>query len=74
MTALIDFFTSFAEVIGNIIDFVVDFIGQMFDLVVMLAEAAVAIPMLFLVLPPPATVALTAILTIAIAYKMLGRE
>lgn len=74
MQAIIDFFTSFVGVLGNIINFVVDFIGQMLDLVVMLGEAAIAIPMTFLVLPPPATIALTSILTIAIAYKMLGRE
>lgn len=74
MQALLDFFSTFASVIGNLIDFVIDFIEQIIGLIALLAEAAVAIPMVFLVLPPPATVALTSILAIAIIYKTLGRE
>lgn len=74
MEAIINFFTSIAAAVSSIIQFVIDFIGQMFDLVEMLVEAATAIPMLFVVLPPPATVALTTIVTIAVAYKLLGRE
>ena len=74
MQAIIEFFTAFADVIENVIEFLFDFIGTMIDLVVMLGEAALAIPMVFAIMPPPATVVLTAILTIAITYKMIGRE
>lgn len=74
MEAIITFFTSLIDTITNLLGFVLDFVGQMLDMIVMVGEAAVSIPLTFLVLPPPATVALTSILTIAIAYKLLGRE
>lgn len=74
MDAIIKFFTSIIDVITSILSFVGDFIVQMFELATMLVEAAAAIPTLFAIFPPAATVALSAILAIAIAYKLLGRE
>lgn len=74
MEAIINFFVSIAEVVNTLILFVVDFIAQIGTLAKMLLEAVTAIPMVLVVMPPPATVALTSIITIAVAYKLLGRE
>lgn len=74
MTEIINFFKSISDVVFFLIDFVIDLISSLGDLAGMLVEAATAIPSVFLVMPPPATVALSAILTIAILYKTLGRE
>lgn len=74
MTEIINFLTSIINVIISLLDFVVSLVMQMGDLAKMLVQAATAIPSVFLIMPPPATIALTAILTIAIIYKTLGRE
>ena len=74
MTELLNFFKSLAGVIVALVEFVFGLIGDLGELAGMLVEAATAIPSVFLIMPPPATVALSAILTIAILYKTLGRE
>ena len=74
MTEILDFLSSIAGLIVTLIDFVFSLIADLGDLAGILVEAATAIPTVFLIMPPPATVALSAILTIAILYKTLGRE
>lgn len=74
MTEIFNFLKSIIDVIISLLDFVVSLVGQLGDLAGMLVEAASAIPSVFLIMPPAASVALAAILTIAIIYKTLGRE
>lgn len=74
MTELLNFFRSLTGVIVALVEFVFGIIADLGQLAGMLVEAATAIPSVFLIMPPPATVALSAILTIAILYKTLGRE
>ena len=74
MTEVLNFLSSIAGVIVALVEFVFSLIGDLGELAGILVEAATAIPSVFLIMPPPATVALSAILTIAILYKTLGRE
>lgn len=74
MTEILNFLSSLAGVIVALVEFVFGLIGDLGELAGILVEAATAIPTVFLIMPPPATVALSAILTIAILYKTLGRE
>lgn len=74
MNAILNFFDSLGSVIQNIIDFVIDFVTQLIGVVKMLADAALTIPKIFGIFPPVLTTSLAAVLAIAIAYKLLGRE
>lgn len=74
MNAIINFFEAFGGVISNIIDFIVDFVNQLIGVVKMLADAALTIPKIFGIFPPILTASLAAVLAIAVAYKLLGRE
>lgn len=74
MTEIFDFLKSIIDVICALVDFVITLVMQLGDLAKMLVEAATAIPSVFLIMPPAASVALASILSIAIIYKTLGRE
>lgn len=74
MTEIFNFLKSIIDVIFALLDFVLNLVGDLGQLATILVEVATAIPSVFLIMPPPATVALSAILTIAILYKTLGRE
>lgn len=74
MTAVIETLGNIASAIGSVIDFLIDMVLQIVDMVVMLGQAALTIPKLFGIMPPVVTASLLAVLSIAIIYKILGRE
>lgn len=74
MNALINFFTGLVEVIKTVIDFLIGFIEDLVELVVLVGQAALEIPKLFGMLPPPIIAALTIGLSVVVIFKILGRE
>lgn len=74
MEAIINGIKTICNFFSAIVSFVLDFIENIFNMIVMLGEAAVTIPKLFGILPPILTASLGIVLSIAIAYKILGRE
>lgn len=74
MEAIIDFFTSVADTITWLIQYVVGLIEDMIEMVVFLGMAAVQLPEILVFLPTPIVVLLGAFLTSAILYKVVGRE
>lgn len=74
MEAIINFFTSIVGVLTNLIGFAVDMIMNLGTLAEMLVQVVAAIPTYLAILPPPVTVLLGSLITIAILYKTLGRE
>ena len=74
MQAIINFFESILGVITNLISFVLETILNIGTLVEMLVQAVTAIPAVLAILPPPVTILLTGLVTIAVLYKTLGRE
>lgn len=74
MQAIIDALNSVLDFIGSIITFVGDMIEQTIQMIVMLGEAAITIPKLFSIFPPFLYVLLGTALSVAIAYKILGRD
>lgn len=74
MEAIINFFTSIAGVVANLLTFVADIVLNLGKLAEMLVQAATAIPAALAILPPPVTVLLSSLVAIAILYKTIGRE
>lgn len=74
MDAIIDALTSICDFIMSIIFFIRDMIEQTIQMIVMLGEAAITIPKLFSIFPPFLYVLLGTALSVAIAYKILGRD
>ena len=74
MTAVIETLGNIASAIGSVINFLIDMVLQIIDMVKMVGDAALTIPKLFGIFPPVVTAALLAVLSIAIIYKILGRE
>ena len=74
MKAIISWLEGLVDIIAGLIDFVVNSISQTFELVKMLGEAASKIPDLFGFLPPPVVAICVSFLSVAILFKILGRE
>lgn len=74
MKAIISWLEGLVDIITGLVVFVIDFIGQMFQLVEMLVDAAATIPELFAFLPPPVVTICVSFLSVAVLFKILGRE
>ena len=74
MEAIINFFTSIIGVITNLLSFCLETICNLGTLAEMLVQAVTAIPAVLAILPPPVTILLSGLVTIAVLYKTLGRE
>lgn len=74
MEAIINFFSSILGVITNLLSFLLETIWNLGTLAEMLVQAVTAIPAVLAIFPPPVTILLTGLVTIAVLYKTLGRE
>lgn len=74
MEAIINFFTSIIGVITNLLSFCLETIFNLGTLAEMLVQAVTAIPAVLAIMPPPVTILLSGLVTIAVLYKTLGRE
>lgn len=81
MKALVDIFTAAFDSIKAIVDaivgafsFLVSFIGDLIYVVGLTADALVSLPELLRWLPAAVSTVIVLILTIAVIYKVMGRE
>lgn len=74
MEALIEWFEDVSGIIEDLIDFGVDSVEDIFEMIEMVGKAAKDIPDILSFLPPPVVVILVSFLTAAILYKIIGRE
>lgn len=74
MSAIIDFFTGFADIISSIIDFVVGFFEDLIFVIKTLGEFLIHIPSYFSWLPGPAVALIVTTFSIVVIYMILGRQ
>ena len=74
MDAIINFFSSIGEVITSIFSLVWSFIQDLVQIILMLSKFLVEIPGFIAWLPDPLPFLLLSIFTIAVVYKIAGRE
>lgn len=74
MSAIIDFFTGFADFFGSIIDFVIGFFEDLVFVIKTLGEFLIHIPSYFSWLPGPALILLITTFSIVVIYMILGRQ
>lgn len=69
-----DGFTQIFEFFGAIIDFIIDFVADLVNVVKNTAVAVSEIPSYFDWLPPEVLVIIVSIFSVVVIYKVLGRE
>lgn len=74
MQAILDFFTSFSEVISSVIDFVVGLVKDIVYLIQLTTTFVLEIPTYFSWLPGEFLATVVLIFTVVVLYKILGRE
>ncbi len=74
MDAILSFLKGFGSAIIGLIDFLVGFISDIVYLVQVTGRALAQIPTYLSWMPPQVSALLIAIITIAVIYKITGRE
>lgn len=74
MQAILDMFTGFFDVIGKIIDFVVDFFMDLVFVITTLGQFIIEIPGYFVWLPAEIIALIVTIFSIVVIYMILGRK
>lgn len=74
MQAILDFFVGIFEVIGSLIDFVIDFIGDLVYVVQLTAQFVGNIPVYFAWMPSQIVSVIVSIFAVVVIYKVMGRE
>ena len=74
MGAIIDFIKGIANFVVSLVQFVIDFIGDIVYMISLTAQFAVNIPTYFAWLPDVIVSIIVTIFSIVVIYKILGRE
>lgn len=74
MQAILDFFVGIFEVISSLIQFVIDFIGDLVYVVQLTATFVANIPVYFAWLPSTIVSLIVTIFAVVVIYKVMGRE
>lgn len=74
MQALIDFFKGFGEVIASLVDFVIDFIGDLLYVIQLLGSLLPKVPDMISWLPSACVSLIVLTFSIVLIYKIIGRE
>lgn len=74
MQAIIDMLTGLFEVIGKIINFVVDFFMDLVFVITTLGQFVLEIPGYFMWLPSEIVVLIATLFSIVVIYMILGRK
>lgn len=74
MDSVIEWFNSFSGFLASIVEFAVGLVRDMISLVRLLGQAVAKVPDILAVLPPSVTALLLVALSVAVLYKVLGRE
>ena len=74
MREIISALESFFDTIGSIIEFVIDFIGDLVTFVEMLGNYLADLPSYFSFLPSAVVGSIVAIFSIVVLFKILGRN
>lgn len=74
LQAIVDFFVGLADVIGMVIDFVIDMLGDLVYVVGLLAKFIVEIPGYFSWLPNEIVALLVTAFGIVVIYMILNRK
>lgn len=74
MQAILDFFVGIFEVISSLIQFVIDFIGDLVYVVQLTAQFVSNIPNYFAWMPAAIVSIIVSIFAVVVIYKVMGRE
>lgn len=74
MTAIFDFLTAIADGIIGIVEFMASLIADTLYVVQLTANAISQIPQYLAFIPGPVLAIILSMLTVAVVYKVLGRE
>lgn len=74
MQALIDFFKGFADIVASLVDFVIDFVGDLLYVIQLLGGLLPKIPDMISWLPSAVVSLIVLTFSIVLIYKIIGRE
>lgn len=74
MEAVLEVLESIVEAIDMVWELGLEFVDSMITFGKVLADAAVSLPQVFDMMPTPAVAISATVLTVALLYKVLGRE
>lgn len=74
MTAIVNFFKGFADILGSIVNFVVDFFTDLVYVISLLGKFVLEIPTYFSWLPGELIALVATLFSLVIIYMILGRN